>query len=98
MSAWTCPECGGGFPKPDESGGVFRCPWCAEKVHWDGEPVVATVTKTTRDADKASSGLLGFLRGDPRMNDFWDGLVLAVAAALLCWTILLGTLAVVVGR
>jgi uncharacterized Zn finger protein (UPF0148 family) len=33
MSAWTCPECRGGFPAPSTTDdGAKECPWCGEQV------------------------------------------------------------------
>ena len=31
-SQWTCPQCGGGFPKPYVAHAKTVCPWCGKEL------------------------------------------------------------------
>lgn len=71
MSAWTCPECRGSFPRPTMLDGKQACPWCGERVEHGidiGDMIAAgprgeAVTKVvSKDDDVEPSGLLEMFR------------------------------------
>lgn len=66
MSRFECPNCGGGFSKPQPTeGGGQGCPWCHQRM--DGSvdpPVTHTVASVESDnGDRKQSGLRRLLTG-----------------------------------
>lgn len=60
MSAYECPDCGGGFPMY-ATDPFPRCPWCGKSLDYTPDDDRVVVSRTKSDDDDEDQTILGKL-------------------------------------